>query len=171
MSYTILSKRKEYTDYINEHISNVKKAFDEFINNNECLAIVDEITIGSCIIIDIVYANIKHHDESKFSEEEFEPYRKHFYPINDKEKEDAKEEFDKAWKHHYLNNPHHWDGWALNGNEMPIIYIIEMLCDWQAMSYKFDSNTLDWYNKEKKEIKLLPKTKVTVERLLDAYCK
>jgi len=46
--------------------------------------------------------------------------------------------------------------------------IIEMLCDWEAMSLKFGTSTLKWYENDAKDEKaaLSPKTKEIVEDLL-----
>ena len=98
-----IQKREEYMAYIDEHINNVKKAFKLFSsidwrNNPEIQEAIKETIV-----------EIESHDSSKYSEEEFEYYRMHFYPINDEEKEMSEEMFDKAWEHHYLNNPHHWN--------------------------------------------------------------
>ncbi len=70
---------------------------------------------------------IEEHDGSKFSEEEFEPYAQYFYGTKDNDFE-----FNKAWEHHYTNNEHHPEYW--NGDDMPYIYILEMLCDWGSFS-------------------------------------
>ena len=42
------------------------------------------------------------------------------------EKENNKEDFDKAWEHPYMNNPHHWDYWWHRSQPMPTIFIIEI---------------------------------------------
>lgn len=51
---------------------------------------------------------------------------------------------------------------------MPYEYIIEMLCDWIAMSYKFGDSTIKWYETEADDEKkcFTDKTKKIVEYLL-----
>ena len=145
----ITQKRQEYLNYIEEHINNVKKAWSNLISitaSQSFLAGFD----NSRQLIAITADNIKVHDKSKYSEEEFEPYRRHFHFIDEKEKEDSTAEFEKAWDHHKENNMHHWNWWAKSGNKniMPVNFIVEMCCDWIAMSMKFGGDAYHWYLKQ-----------------------
>ena len=78
------------------------------------------------------------HDLSKFSIVEFAPSARYFQghrsPI-EAEKEEVG--YSKAWLHHKGHNKHHWEYWtdfaddgSIIANEMPIKYVIEMVCDW-----------------------------------------
>ena len=50
---------------------------------------------------------------------------------------------------------------------MSLNYIIEMICDWLAMSMYFKSNFIEWYNKAKKEKNAMTKnTKDLVDEIL-----
>lgn len=133
-------KEKEYIKYINEHCSNVRIAFLKY---GEQLCRLLNVSLHS------LEENINRHDQSKFSEEEFEGYRNWFYPCTDEEKN--KEEYDKAWIHHYTNNPHHPQYWIRDGytEDMPSVFIAEMLCDWQGMAIKFGTSTYEYYLKER----------------------
>lgn len=129
-----LEKIKQYEEYVEEHYNNVKKAFEELINKEipETMEYLNDL-----------YKKVQEHDNSKWSEEEFNAYRKNFYPINEQEKEDNKEEFEKAWKHHYENNDHHWEHWLDDqgsleslievGERNVRLAYLEMVCDWTAM--------------------------------------
>ena len=115
--------------------------------------------------------NIMHHDDSKYSNDEFGPYRHWFYPIEGEEKN--KLAYDKAWLHHLHNNPHHWQYWVnINDDgskeaiEMDEIYLAELFCDWVGMSYKFHNNPNDFYNQRKEGIILAPLTRKKLEALL-----
>ena len=101
--------------------------------------------------------------------EEFDAYRKNYYPVNEEEKELNKEDFEKAWKHHYENNPHHPEYWIKDGvpTDMEIEYIVEMACDWIAMSIKLNNRAIDWYTDNKDNIKLHDETRKFVEKALD----
>ena len=107
------------------------------------------------------------HDLSKFLHSEFIPYAEYFYgedgvklknnyifheiPINEAEEnlqnkyKICKEKFDIAWEHHYKNNKHHWNYWI--GRKMPSKYIIQMICDWEAMALKFGDTAQEFYMK------------------------
>lgn len=79
------------------------------------------------------------HDNSKFSPEEYEPYeeafpglQKYAYGTDEFKAELAK--IKPAIKHHYENNDHHAEFFESGINDMNLIQLIEMTCDWIAAS-------------------------------------
>lgn len=153
-------KEQEYMNYIEEHIANVKTVFQKYGDR-----LSQELHINKFEL----ERNIYKHDMSKFSDDEFNAYRNYYYPCTDEKVN--KEEFNKAWEHHYRNNPHHPQYWEIDDNiqDMPNIYIAEMLCDWEAMSMKFNSNTYEYYLKERDKKPFSENTKkildVVVEKI------
>ena len=148
--------QKEYFEYINAHKERVTK-FASWLEEN-CPEVFEGVDL------DVFWDLIKEHDESKFSEEEFEPYAQRWHG-------DGKEtfEYEEAWKHHWMNNEHHPEYWL--GEDMPYIYILEMLCDWGSFSIdKGDFGELSdfYYNKaqEDPEKDLSEATKEIIEDLL-----
>lgn len=148
--------QKEYKIYIEEHKERVTK-FADWLKENlpELFENID---------IELFNEMIQDHDDSKFSEEEFEPYAQHFYGTKDNDFE-----FKEAWKHHWMNNEHHPEFWL--GEDMPYIYILEMLCDWGSFSIdKGDLKELSdfYFNKAKDdEDKMLSEaTKEIIEDIL-----
>lgn len=161
----LISYKKElYKDYIYEHMQNVQKAWNNMKNIPECLELINKYCPDSINVIDNM---IKNHDQSKYSKEEFNSYRKQFFPINVEEKKQNKAAFDRAWEHHYMNNPHHWDYWDKIGSDMPFIYIVEMVCDWEAMGYKFGNTSLEWYNDNKDKIHIGDEQRKFAESLME----
>lgn len=117
------------------------------------------------IDIDLFDDLIKEHDASKWSEEEFEPYAQRWF--GDKKKT---LEYEEAWKHHWMHNEHHPEFWL--GEDMPYIYILEMICDWGSFSVeKGDYQELIdfYYNKARddEEKNLSDNTKIIIEEILD----
>jgi hypothetical protein len=113
-----------------------------------------------------LYKHAITHDLSKFSPSEFLPYARYFYIS----KEDFKEEFEKAWEHHYKNNPHHWEYWLdENGEPKPIPEKIlwQMIADWEGMALKFGDTAQAFYLKNYKKIKLEYNTRMWLEHMLD----
>lgn len=178
-----LQKEQEYLDYINDHISNVNKAFELYmipiLNMNNISSLISDEDIKNAIIK--LQPLIPTHDASKFSDSEFDGYRCKYYPTKAEEakmKEDKEFEeivsdrYDKCWEHHYTVNAHHPKHWADPetgiAKDMDLDAIIELLCDWEAMSLKFGTSTLKWYENDAKDEKaaLSPKTKQIIEDLL-----
>lgn len=171
------SKCTEYLEYIAEHIENVRLAYTNLICNPAIRLEVEGYSYNDITrIIDELAEEIQKHDQSKYSNEEFYAYRHKFYPteieaekikMNPEYAEFVNEAFEAAWQHHYEHNPHHPK--YHRGNEMNLIDILHMICDWEAMSIKFKSKTVDWYNtkaeQEKKDMN--PKTREIVESLLE----
>lgn len=171
MEDLIKQNENKYLEYISNHKLNVQKAWNIMKNNNECLNLFLKYSKNTNIdsIINLVDELIINHDSSKYSIEEFDAYRKNYFPISENEKELNKKDFDLAWKHHYTNNLHHWDWWYESGNcnSMPLVYVIEMMCDWEAMSYQFGTTTKQWYEKEKDKIHLGDMQRKFVEELIE----
>ncbi|MCB5918336.1 DUF5662 family protein [Lachnospiraceae bacterium 210521-DFI.3.101] len=52
---------------------------------------------------------------------------------------------------------------------MPYNYILEMVCDWWAFSWQKENlnEIFNWYNEHKDYMKLSPKTRKTVDSILE----
>lgn len=164
-------KEKEYKKYVDEHINNVRRIWNEMKDNKYILNYFKEQSDSNLDwVLSTVDSLIYAHDTSKYGIEEWESYRKNFYPVDDEEKGSNKALFEKAWEHHYMNNLHHWDYWYLTGmkDKMPLEFVIEMCCDWAAMSMKFGGNAYSWY-KSQKDIVLGEKQKSWVESILKLF--
>lgn len=170
MQLTITEQQNAYKEYIDNHRQNVMKAWNTIKTNPFCVSLI--IKNLNEFAIDVIEKMVEAHDLSKYGKEEFEPYRKQFYPVSPEEKESNKDAFDKAWKHHYYNNLHHWDWWHETNNKdsMSLLYVVEMICDWEAMGYKFGNTSKEWYTKNKENIHLGDKQRKFAEELMDIIC-
>ena len=104
----------------------------------------------------------------------------------------SKQKFEEAWKKHYSRNKHHWNYWLeSNSNNhifsvislfnvieqggkkeaknMPHKYIMQMICDWEAMSLKFGDSAQEYYLKNYDKIKLHRKTRALLEEELGLF--
>ena len=174
----------QYDQYITDHRNYVYLAFSWFISDmdlDKLRQILPDINLPRVLI------NINHHDESKYSEEEYDAYDSYFYGsyengipdyINDK--------FNLAWLHHIHANPHHWQHWVLIPDDeqfvaldMPDNYILEMICDWWSFSWKKNTECatedrpnlyldemFSWYYDHKETFIFSDKTKEKVESIL-----
>lgn len=176
-------KEQEYLDYIKDHISKVIYCFNLYM-----IPLLEKTNISTLVsdealkdTINLVQSRIDTHDASKFSDSEFDDYREKYYPttkesevINDdiEYKVELDERYQLAWKHHYETNVHHPEHWLNHEDntctDMSLDAIIEMLCDWEAMSLKFETSVLEWYENDAEDEKkcLSSKTKNIVEDLL-----
>lgn len=156
----------QYDRYLDQHKSNVKRAFD-YIRDN-----LPELVIGD---YDYEHQIGFAHDESKSSQEEYDAYDAYFYGGN--RSYSVVQNFNKAWLHHIHNNPHHWQHWVLINDdpgegivllEMPYNYVLEMVCDWWAFSWSKGnlSEIFKWYDEHKEYMRLNPKTRSIVENIL-----
>ena len=111
--------QREYRDYVITHKERVEE-FSKWLLEN-CPEVFEGVDV------EVFKDLIKEHDESKYTEEEFEPYAQKWFG-------DGKKtfEYEEAWKHHWMNNEHHPEYWL--GEDMPYIYILEMICDWGSFS-------------------------------------
>lgn len=163
----MMESRVKYTNYIFEHIENVQEAYTKAKPAFEEI-FIDVFANG--ISLNKLEENICNHDKSKFDDEEFLAYAIKFFP-NPKSK--IIYDFDAAWLHHIHNNPHHPAHWVLlTDNDikilnMPNIYIIEMLCDWMAMSKYYNSTTLEyWKSESAHKLPMSEYTKFKVEEFM-----
>ena len=149
--------QEDYKNYIEEHKDRVKQFADwrkenlpELFDNID-IELFDEL--------------IREHDDSKYSEPEFEAYAQRFYNNGEEGFE-----FDQAWLHHWTHNEHHPEFWL--GEDMPLIYILEMICDWGSFSIKSgDMTELSKYYyseaRDDEEKNLSDNTKIIIEEILE----
>lgn len=112
---------------------------------------------------------LKLHDLSKWSEEEFPAYANKFYG----EPNDLA--FKYAWLNHLRSNKHHWNHWLLQNDEdglepleMPQNYALEMVADWMgaSMAYTGSYDMTDWLKANYGRIILHPSTREYVSGIL-----
>lgn len=156
----------QYDSYLEQHKANVKKGF-EWIREH-----IPDILQGD---FDYEWQICLNHDHSKTEPDEYEAYDAYFYGGN--RSFDVVQNFNKAWLLHIHRNPHHWQHWVLINDEpnegeiiiqMPINYIVEMICDWWAFSWSKGDLTemFSWYEERKNYIKMHKNTRKTVEDIL-----
>ena len=150
-----------YSDYIKEHVANVRKACNLYSD-----LILESLSIME--LKDELLNRVNNHDKSKWSEEEFKPYAQYFYPIEGEEPNI--EIFNKAWQHHYKNNDHHPEHYHQDNKEsiaMTDIAIAEMLLDWIAMTFKFKTPMKKWYRDNKEELNFNSETLMKVDSIMN----
>lgn len=119
------------------------------------------------------------HDLSKYSPVEFCSGVKYYQgfrsPIN---KEKEVKGYSLGWLHHKGRNKHHWEYWLDNSSsgvkaiEMPIPYVVEMVCDRIAASktYKKDQYTntsaLEYFINSYDHVLMHANTKALTKHLL-----
>ena len=151
-----MNTQEQYKNYVINHIDNVKKGFDML------LPYLTIFNLSEHELNELKH-NVEHHDDSKFSNEEFLPYAEYFYG---NKTEVAKKNFKIAVKIHKERNSHHPEYWEAKNLAMPPIAIIEMVLDWYSFSLdKNDNNEIfDFYEKNKH--KLSPQINASVEQVL-----
>jgi len=138
-----IDKTREYLDYLEEHLENVRRAFQ----------MISEACKGMWWVSDdyqwhMFRSEVEWHDISKFSQAEFIPYVSQFFPTDHEPMEWPENGFDKAWEHHKKNNHHHHE------TVKTYMDVVHMVIDWTAMGYKFNDTAEKYYEKNKEKIKL-----------------
>ena len=175
MSYIIepelSDKEYEYREYIFEHIKNVEIVHKELLS----YLVANNVDLATRKILE---RNIAFHDRTKGKAREFYGYRKKFYPEENENKEEANEAFSFAWNHHQKTNRHHWEYWVLikdsgtvSALEMPLVYVLEMMCDWCAMSLKFSNLPSQWHQDNSGRIFVHEKTNILIKKWLHIFDK
>lgn len=115
------------------------------------------------------------HDQSKYDKEEYDAYDKYFYGNRSYE---VVQNFNYAWLQHIHKNPHHWQHWILINDdselgimalEIPLNYIIEMICDWWSFSWRSGDlyEIFDWYAKHRDGMQMNDTSRKIVEDILN----
>ncbi len=136
-----IDKTRQYLDYLEEHLENVRLAFQEVSEACEGMMWVGDDYSWHTFRQEVIC-----HDLSKFSKEEFTQYRDSFFQVSDGDKDNS--DFDLAWEHHKDQNHHHHE---TAENYMDIVH---MVIDWTAMGYKFGDTAEDYYLRNSQKIVL-----------------
>lgn len=142
-----IAKFREYLDYIERHYDNVQKAWKMI--NDKCAGfrfLYDDFVWHS------INLEVKSHDMSKLSEQEFTQYRQYFFPCKNEEKN--KLLFEGAWENHKNNNDHHWQKWVKESQGFPYadMYLVMNIVDWVAMGFEFGNTAREYYENNKDKI-------------------
>ena len=138
-----IDKIREYLDYVEEHLENVRLAFIELSNACEGMWWVSDDMSWHNLRMDVEW-----HDVSKLSQAELVPYSDEFYPTEHEPMEWPDNGFAKAWEHHKRNNNHHHE--SLKDD----LDVVHMVIDWTAMGYKFGDTAQSYYEANKDKIEL-----------------
>lgn len=158
---------KEYDNYLEQHKANVRKGF-EWLREN-LPGLVENVP-------NLEWQICFNHDQSKTEPDEYEAYDAYFYGGN--RSYQVVQDFNYAWLLHIHRNPHHWQYWMLQNDDpelgeivldMPMNYIIEMICDWWSFSWSKGDlmEIFKWYEERKNYIKLSEMTRGEVESILN----
>lgn len=163
---------KKYDEYLTQHKANVKKGYDWFCEHLHTTINIVKAFSPDC---DLNWQIGSAHDYSKSDPEEYNAYDAYFYGGN--KSYEVVSNFKKAWLRHIHHNPHHWQYWILHNDdpgegmtilEMPLNYVLEMICDWWAFSWSNGNlyEIFNWYDQHKDYMKLHERTRSNVELIL-----
>ena len=137
---------KKYLGHILEHKKNVYIAW-LYICDPLCeLNFIDENDIES------IFELIINHDDSKLFKDEFIPYARRFNGPRQKDPK-VKANFKSAVKLHKERNMHHYEALKTYEGDDWKHYAVELICDYIAMGWEFDSYICEYFIKVKDELK------------------
>ena len=156
---------EQYDERLAKHRANVKKGYN-WIKRSLPELIPKELA-------STISFNIDFHDDTKTIPDEYEPLDQYYFGKKTRMSESNKRMAKLA---HFHRNPHHWQHWVLitDGEgvvtmDMPYECIFEMVCDWWSHSWEQDDlwEIFDYYEKNKKTIKISKRTRNVVEDILE----
>lgn len=119
----------------------------------ETVAHIEQVRKYIKIVIDRLWQRGIDHDKTKLESPEAEV----FAEVNDKlknltygtpEYEENLKDLQVALQHHYAKNKHHPEHYQNGINDMNLIDLLEMLCDWKASTFRqHDGNLLQSLDK------------------------
>lgn len=144
-----------------------------------------------CFKIGLIWQGITH-DWHKFLPSEFFAYANYFYGKNSKQgikrgrdktgyykpTETGDSNFEMAWFRHMKKGRHHWQYWVvpvLPEDKILVIpdkYVKEMICDWVGAGMaqgQFNRDKTEWFEINKKKMKLNPETVKKIYNQLKGY--
>ena len=158
-------KIREYKKFILQHKKNIMKACYEMLNCPD----LEWICKDDEIITNLWYRALDH-DDSKYEWEEFDAYRKNYFPVDIQEQEENTEDFKKALEHHIANNDHHWQHrttWKDEDFDINTeLACLENIMDWLAKGYQYNIRPSVYYEAHKQEISLPKKQREFIEKCL-----
>lgn len=114
----------------------------------ETIQHIDTVRKYIKIVTDALSNRATKHDSTKIESPELEIFTEHTPELEkltygSSEYNECLEKLDVALKHHYANNRHHPEHFVNGIDDMNLIDIVEMFCDWKASSLRqHDGNLL-----------------------------
>lgn len=110
---------------------------EEKATNAETLTHIRKVEENIHKIIHLLLDRARDHDKSKLESPELEVFTKHTHNLKNleygtKAYEDNLLTIKPALDHHYAKNRHHAQHFKNGINDMNLVDIVEMLCDWRA---------------------------------------
>jgi hypothetical protein len=136
---------KDTTELEEKHLENLIAHIDNVRRN--CIAIGKHLfKEGEQDMARSVIRNGFKHDSSKFEGIEWDLCLNELKKVNKEQSRDLM----RAVEHHTSTNEHHPEFWGGIQN-MPEVYVIEMVCDWKGRSTEFGTDLRDWIENTAKE--------------------
>lgn len=109
---------------------------------------ISNVAVFMDIIAHAMAKRATKHDASKFTEEEM-PYYAKYTPnlkgltYGSEDYRDNLKKLKPAIDHHYANNSHHPEHYKNGLNDMDLVDIVEMICDWKSASMRHNDGNIN----------------------------
>lgn len=139
---------KNYKERTEKHVENVHMIYDMLFDDVKISEYLEDLGINRD---NLWNTQIRTHDSSKFGIEEMLGYilmtEKYGRKVGYKFSKEDDNIMAKAWDHHKSVNRHHPEFFE-DVEQMKQADLLEMCCDWGAMSYEFGDSVVDFMNKK-----------------------
>ena len=120
---------------------------DQKACNNDTFRHIERVRnlLGDCCADLLIRA--RNHDQSKLESPEVELFTEYTPKLanctyGSPEYEDFRKAMGPALDHHYANNSHHPEHWKDGINDMSLLDLVEMFCDWKAASERHNDGNI-----------------------------
>jgi len=130
-----------------EDIMSTELTLEEKATNYETMLHIREVNRGiNKIVACLLERGIKH-DQSKLESPEVEIFTEYTQKLagltyGSQEYDECRRAMGPALEHHYAKNTHHPEHYKEGINEMTLLDLMEMFCDWRAASMRHNDGNL-----------------------------
>jgi hypothetical protein len=125
-------------------------------------------------IIEEFHVRMFNHDLSKLSRPELKTFTEFSNQLAELEEgtlayKRMLKKMNEALEVHYANNRHHPEHWPNGIDDMSLIDVIEMICDWKAVSLQGEMTMEQFLEDARKRFKLQPQTYNLLANTIDRH--
>jgi len=153
-----------------------EKTQKQAATNNETRKHISNVGMYIGVIINLLYKRALAHDSSKLESPEVEGFTAHTAKLaattygSDEYHKSLQEDLKPALIHHYAKNRHHPEHYPNGIEDMTLVDILEMICDWKAATLRHhDGNILKSIDHNTERFNIDPQLAKILKNTVDMF--